>query len=243
MKKFIPVFGYVVILVILGLVLFSSEAIAQEKDSAKNVISARGTASGEYSPDTARVTLAVETEAKKLSDAINKNNEIAEKINNNVKKLLGEDDSLKTTNFQVHPVYTYDKNDEPARKLTGYKVTNQITVKTSDIRKPGQIIEAALNSGANRVAGLNYEISDTQKICNTLLQEAVQDARGEAEALAKALGVKITGISKVSSSCNEPYDGPSPVRGMGVEMLKVAPPLEAGESTVSAQVFVDFIIE
>jgi len=242
MKKFSAI-GYLALLLAFSLVFFNPQAAAQEKEQSKNIISAKGAASGDFAPDTARVTIAVETESKNLTDAIDKNNEVAEKINTSVEKLLGKDDTVKTTNFQVNPVYTYDREAESKNKITGYKVINQIQVITKDITAPGRIIETALNSGANRVSGLNYEISDTKKICKGLLEKAVKDTRDEAETLARALGVEISGISRVSSSCNGSYYQPYMARELGMDALKAAPPLKAGESTVSAQVYIDFIIE
>lgn len=235
------------VLVLLACVLLNLPVQAVEEQDYVSVISAKGSAKTEVKPDTATVTIAVESNSKKLQAAIDENNEVSEKINARIKEILGEGDTIKTTSYQVNPVYTYDKSFTPPNKLTGYRVINQIKIKTGDISKLGEIIEVSLASGANRVSGLSYEVSDTDKVCKCLLKKAAQDARAEADILANSLGVKIKGIKKVSSSCNDrqvrPYMMESFARGMGDAVTSTAPALEAGESTINAQVFVDFIIE
>lgn len=233
------------ILALLSCFLFYSPSSAVEEACQPNVISAKGSAETQVKPDTAKITIAVETEAKKLKDAIDENKATSEKIYDSIQKILDKDDSIKTINYQVNPMYTYDKSFSPPNKLTGYKVFNQIEVKTGDINKLGDIIETALDNGANRISGLNYGISDTQAVCQGLLSEAAKNAREEAEVLAQAFGVEIIGIRKISSSCNDMQVRPFMERAFAVQGkgMDSAPPLEAGESTVTAEVFVDFIIE
>ncbi|OGI02249.1 MAG: hypothetical protein A2Y25_09115 [Candidatus Melainabacteria bacterium GWF2_37_15] len=234
MKKFLTV--------LLISMVFCLPVMAVNEANNINLLSARGNAKVEIKPDMAIVTVAVETESKNLRDAIKENNAASDKVISNLKKVIGKNDQIKTTNFNVFPMYSPNSK---RNEIIGYRVNNQVQVKTYDIVKPGEIIEIALNNGANRVSGLSYGINDTQKVCNGLLEEAVKSARKEADTLAKALGVKISGVSKVTSSCNDMIARPYMMKasfGMA-EMDAAAPPLEAGETTVSAEVFVDFIIE
>lgn len=232
------------IITLLILALLVSQQVKAECPVKNNgIITAKGNASAEVKPDVANITIAVQTQSKTLVEAVNDNNALAEKINSNLKKIIGKDDQLKTTGYQVFPVYSYDKQSTPSSKLTGYKVTNQIQVKTKTISKIGQIIETALNNGANSVSGLNYSISSTQSICNSLIAQAVKNARLEADTLAAALGMKITGVSKVSSSCSDMQIQPYMMKSFAVADSAGAPPLEAGETTVSTEVYVEYIIE
>ncbi len=232
-----------IFLVLLLSILFYLPVKAFEEGGKPGVISAKGQAKIDVKPDIATVSIAVETHSRKLRDAINENNSISEKINENIKKSLSIDDIVKTTGFQVRPVYSYNKSSMPANKITGYRVTNRIQVKTPDTAKLGEIIETALNNGANRISGLNYEISDRQEICRVLLEKAAHNAKKEAEILAESLGIKIGGIKKVSSSCNDRSVRPYMAETVTRAEPHSAPPLEPGETTISARVFVDFIIE
>lgn len=237
MKKFLAI-------TLISLAL-SSQVYAHEETSNVNVISAKGSSSIDVKPDMATVSVAVETEAKKLQDAIEQNNTISKNINTALKQVIGCDDVITTKNFQVNPVYAYDKFSTPKNKLTGYKVLNQIKVKTLEVDKVAKILQTSLDNGANRISSLQFGINNTKHICNGLLEQAATDARKEAETLAKALGVKLKGIKKVSSSCGNKTPRPYMERAfvMADGVAAAPPPVESGEASVTAQVYVDFLIE
>lgn len=232
------------LLVLLIFCIFYLPANAKcECEQGLNVISVRGKATTDVKSDMANLSLAVETESRELKDAINENNIKSQKVYDSVKKLLGKDDKIQTANFNVRPIYTYDKNAKPARKLTGYTVTNQVKIRTKNIENLGVIMEIALENGANRMSSLSFGVSDREKLCAELLDDAAKNAKKEAEILADALGVKITGIKKVSTSLNNRGAVPYMARAMNEMALDAAsPPVEAGETTISAEVHVDFII-
>ena len=70
-------------------------------------------------------------------------------------------DSIETLNFSVYPEYVTDDRGENPR-VRGYRVTNQVSLKTRRLDAVGTLIDAALEAGANRVEGISFGLSDPQ---------------------------------------------------------------------------------
>ncbi|EKE04602.1 MAG: hypothetical protein ACD_20C00042G0011 [uncultured bacterium] len=240
-----------VILMILALfTLLIVPNTAQSQDLAKNnekgTLTARGTAVQTFPPDTATITLAVQTEAKTASEASAQNVRKANEVVNRIKGLINtkQGDAIQTSGYSIEPVYEYTKEQRKSI-LIGYRVTNQVTIRTKQLNKVSDIIDTAIASGANRVQGVNFTIADREAYCNRVLVEAAKNAQEEARVVAGALGVTITGIKQVNSSCGEEY--PRPVfRAMEADTMAAgvpATPIEAGDVTVQGSVNVDFYIK
>jgi len=223
---------------------FNSSSTAEENP---NIISATGTATISAEPDTTIFSLAVETENKMLSLALKENTDKARKVVAEVKKVIGKDDTIKTTGFNVSPIYNYD-NKERKSILTGYRVTNSINVKTKKISEAGKIIDAAIQAGANKTDNLDFIVENKDKYFSELLKQASNQAKQKATITATALGVKITGINRINTNFAEETVSPYYRNSFaGLELKStaagVAPPIEAGEVNLKAVVSVDFFIE
>ena len=232
-------------LVCIALLLANLQANAKDDI---NILSTSGTTTVTAEPDTAIFTLAVETENKILNSAMEENTAKSTKVVAEIKKLLGKDDSIKTSGFNVSPVYNYDSK---LRKsiLKGYKVTNSVTVKTKKTDKVGNFIDRAVSLGANRVQSLNFTVEDKDKYSDILLTQASKEAKQKALITAKALGVCIKGVKRVSTGYSSNIIQPQYNRAYAMTdsagALKEAapPPIEEGEVTLQSTVSVDFIIE
>jgi len=192
-------------------------------------------------------SIAVETENKLLSKAMQENTDKTTKVISEIKKRIGRDDSVKTTAFNVAPIYNYD-NKERKSILSGYRVTNMVSVKTKKITAVGKIMDAAISSGANRSENLDFIVENKDKYSAELLKAAAENAKRKALAAASALNINITGIKRVSVNFSDEaispyYRGSFSVMEMKTASDGAAPPIEAGEVKLNATVNVDFLIE
>ena len=188
------------------LIMFISHTVFAKilPDSTKGTISTTGTSSNNYPPDTAEIILAIETTAIAVSQATQKNNAISEKVINALKTMIDKSkgDMIQTSAYSIHPKYEYDSTRKK-NNFIGYMVTNQITVKTSNINDIGKLIDSATEQGSNRVHNINFIISDDNNYCEQLLDEATKRGKFEAAVVARSLGTAITGIKSVTSSCSD----------------------------------------
>lgn len=215
---------------------------ASDERSEEPVIRVSGSAEEDFMPDTAIVVIAVETTAGTVKEAGAQNNVKAERVVAVLKKTLGEGDTLKTSSYNVQPVYEYDT----VRKrsvLAGYRVLNQVTVRTKKVKEAGGLIDAAVMAGANRVEGLRFVVSDYSPLCEGVLKRASRRAIEEAGIVAASFGVKIKGVKEISPSCS--IEGERPVyryAGKEAKAAEAPAPIEAGAVKISADVTAVFYI-
>ncbi len=239
----------IIIMVFMAIVaLFNTTAKAEDTRAANMfILSSSGTASINAEPDTVTFSLAVQTENKLLSQAMQENNDKATKVVSEIKKALGKDDSIKTTGFNVSPIYVYDTGQRKSI-LSGYRVTNMVNIRTKKIADAGKIIDKAISCGANRAENLDFIVENKDKYANDLLKQAAEKARQKAFATAQALGVNIIGIKTVSTSFSDEIISPY-ARGVAFSAMEMksdsagAPPIEAGEIKLNAVISVNFLIE
>jgi uncharacterized protein len=232
----------------IGIMLAVPAAAAESRgEDKRGTVSVTGTATDNYPPDTAVLVLAIENTSGTVSQVSQKNNAISEKVISGVKKLLNSDagDEVKTSSYSLEPVYEYDQGTR-SNKFIGYKAVNQITVKTKQISNLGRFIDSAVEQGVNRVDNISFSLSDTKVFCKSLLQQATEQARSDAEVVAQSLGTRIVGIKDISASCGGEMPRPPYRFGIAAQeavAAKSATPVEAGtlmlQGTVSAVFYID----
>lgn len=190
----------------------------------------------QVAPDRARVQVGMETQAKTSQQAAQENNRKQAAILAAIRKLGVPDANIQTLNYSVSPVQRYD--DKLRRVvIDGYQVSNIVQVETDKLELAGQIIDAGLNNGANRVAGLDFIVKDRVKAQDQALAEAVASARRQAEVAAKAAGGTIAEL--IELTINE-FERPEPrammAMAMKAEAADAPAPISAGMNTVSVSV-------
>ena len=229
---------------LLSIGIWSGYSPAKADSQNFNLLSVNGEAKGTQSPDTAVITFGVSTLDKDMTKATNMNNQKASAIIAKIKPLLctSRGDSIKTSTYTLRQEYEYNNNQ---KLFKGYRINNRVIVKTKDVNSISKLIGTAIASGANEVQGLDFSLENTNPYCKDLLVKATQNARNEAETVAGALGVKVIGINKVSSSCSSSYRNNSPVmfKALGsMDESSSHTPIEAGDIDLNANVNIDFVI-
>ena len=131
-------------------------------DPSEQTISVSGSATASSNPDTLVIVLGVESEAKTANESLSQNsNSLNSVISSLTNSGLSEDD-IQTSNFSIYPMYDSikDFNGNWQQVLTGYRVSNILSIQTDKIDSAGDIIDAAVSSGANRVDNVSFQLSD-----------------------------------------------------------------------------------
>ena len=219
-----------------------SQAFAQTIGIRQNIISVMGTATRDVAPDEVVINFGVETQALTAVEASQKNAATMNNVVTAVKSLGISDDEISTSRFNVYPNY-----DTTGRVITGYSVSNIVSVKTDQITKASQIIDAAVDAGANRVDSIFFTLSNEldKQVRDELIADAVRDGKMKAEKALAPLGKKIIGVKSVSLA---EFGIPPPIipfEGLaraekGVEFPT---PIFKAEQQVSTSVSVIFLID
>ena len=211
---------------------------------------ATGTATTSVDPDLLNINFGVETEAKTAKEAMNANSEAMAQIVVAIKKLGITEDELGTSGFNIYPVYK-DITDPTTgiylrSELSGFRVSNILHVKTTQLTLASSILDVAVEAGANRVDGVYFTLSPKTQLAvqNDLIEQAVLNAKSKAEKAIAPLGQKIIGVKMVSLS-DFAYP-PPPIYYGGYATAEVAyskaPPIFSSDQDVITTVNVVFLI-
>jgi len=187
-------------------------------------------------PDRVQIDIGVTTRAQQSQEAAAQNARQVDAVLAAVRKAAGPTAVLKTISYSLNPNYQYHPNGgEPT--LQGYTAVNVVQVTLDELGKIGAVIDAATQSGANRVEGIQFTLRDQDAVRAEALREAASRARAEADVLAAALGLKVLRVLTVEEQSPRVV----PVRvygGAPRAMATAAPatPVEAGTLEVTADV-------
>ncbi len=225
-------------------VLATRVAMGDEQPPAaqRRTISVTGQAEVAASPDLATLAMAVETTSVKAADAATENAARSAKVAGALKTLIGTNDKITTTRYSLEPRYESVKPGERSEpRITGYVARNEVHVETHKIDAVGNMIDAAINAGANRVNGLQFTLSNRNEQLRAALEKAGAEARAQAESVAGALGVKLKDVASASTSSTPPRYFEA--RGMAAMEARAPTPIEPGTVSVSAILQVTYDIE
>ena len=187
-------------------------------------------------PDRVQIDIGVTTRAAQSQDAATQNARQVDTVLTAVRKAAGPTAVLKTISYSLNPNYQYHPNGgEPT--IDGYTALNVVQVTLDDLGKIGAVIDAAAQAGANDVRGIQFTLRDQDAVRAQALREAVLRARGEADVLAAALGLKVLRVLTVEE--NSPRIVPVRVYGGATRVTAAAAPatpVEAGTLDVTADV-------
>lgn len=230
-----------------------NQAFAQQTvvpPSREKTVSVTGSATSSVDPDIVNIYFGVEVEAVTAKEAISANSAAMTAVIDAIKNLGISEDEISTSSFNIYPVYTNEVDPKTGvyvkSEVTGYKVSNILSVKTSKLNMAGSIIDAAVDAGANRVDSIYYSLSPEKQMAvqDELIEEAVLNAKSKAEKAISPLGQKIIGVKAVSMS-DFGYPPPIPYYG-GVMMEKAAfdasVPIFSSDQDVTTTVSVMFLI-
>lgn len=165
----------------------------------------QGQGSIRVDPDLAYVNLGVVTQAPEADEAQTKN-----AINmRNILAALGElgikGEDIETSYFNVYPVYRY--SEEKGDQITGYRVSNTISVMLRDLSKVGEVIDVAIKTGATNVNSVRFTLADEEPWRDKALTLAVENGRRKAVVMATAAGEKLGPIMVIRDPKTqfEPY--------------------------------------
>lgn len=219
--------------------LAAPASLAAEPDRA--VINVTGYAQQEVAPDTAYVTVGMESIDTDAQKARTKNNLVMNQVTNAMKAMGIPAENLKTTGFYVAPNY-----DAKGGKITSYTATNNLQIKITDLDMMSRVISKAGSLGANRIQNVRFTNEKTEQIKANLVKQAVINGRRTAEAAAQAAGSQITGVKEINISSSSPSYNNAYLMG-SARMLKAEvadnTPVESGTNTLSQTVSITFYIQ
>jgi uncharacterized protein YggE len=222
-----------------GVMLLSAplaNAQAQEASSMQtqgDVIVTSGEGLVQAAPDRAFVSIAAESRAKLPKEAQQANAQAMTAVQAKLKAIGIGGDAIKTTSVDLQPEFDYQAGKQT---LKGYVARNAIEVRVDAIERVGEVVDAAVGSGATSVSGVRFDLKDRDGAEKKALQLAVTDARGRADVLAQAASRSIDRIVRIDDQNVRTVPPPRPYM-MAMKSADMAQtPVEPGQLEIRANV-------
>ena len=212
-----------------------------QTDPMNSTLFVSGSASNQTKPDKVTVSLGVETTNSTAQVALASNSDLMNKALNALKAAGVQENETSTSTFSITPNYNYSADTNEGR-LIGFTVSNSIQIQSGNIENVSKWIDTAVTSGANNVNSIYFSLSESKmnEIKNSLLKDAIDNAKTKADIAASAAGLKVIGVKSIS--VGQPVIAPPPIPLFRAEALDgggmAAPstPIISGQQEVSATV-------
>jgi uncharacterized protein YggE len=183
---------------------------AQERSNAPIENSIWVGADGKYEaqPDTALVQFNISAQQDKLQDANQKASRAADQVRQLLRANGLDPKDAQVGQFSVQPVYDYKT---AKRKLVGYRVDTNISIKLKDLAKVGPIAQGLADmEDITGDQSISYLLDDMEAAKIKAVEDALARAHSEATAVARFSGRALGELSYASVDTYEP----SPIRPM-----------------------------
>ncbi len=189
-------------------------------------------------PDTAHVTIGVETDAETTQEALAANNRQVEAMVQKLKEMEIDEQDIQTSNFNIHANYNSSGN-----RVTGYHVSNMVNVTIRDLQQAGELLDEVVQLGANRVYGITFSVDDPTALLEQARDAAMTNARTRAEQLAQSGGASVGQVIEITENIGSQPPRPMVLdRAMPEMEAGSAVPVEAGEQQFTVRVQATFAL-
>lgn len=222
--------------------------------STSNTMAFDATGEISASPDIATVSFTIKEESKEVKDAQTKVTTKEKAVLDFLDKSGVAKKDIKTESYSTYPKYDYTTSCtwvggnciQQTPKITGYEVSEYISVKIRDLTQAGDVVKGIGAVGISEMTGPNFSIEKEDQLKAQARKIAIDKAKAKAELLAKDLGVKLVRIvsfyengdyaipmyaNKAMTGAADSISAPSP-----------APALPTGENKITSSVTITYEI-
>jgi len=169
-----------------------------------------GEGTARLSPDIAQATIGVDVVADTVQEATQEASETMEAVMDALSEAGIADEDMQTTGYNIWVERGFAPAPGPAETepATGeqvrYHVTNNVSVIIRDIDDIGNVLNAAIEAGANNIFGVNFAVDDVAEFRTQARNDAVENARERAEELAGLTGTQVGRVISISEVIGQP---------------------------------------
>lgn len=194
-----------------------------------------GTGRVKVQPDVAFAVLGVITENKQLALSQEENAAAVTAVLRTLEGMGVSPQDIKTQSFTVSPQYDYIEGRQVFR---GYRVEHMLEIAIRELGRVGEIIDAAVRSGANQINSIRFSVSDPSLYYQQALNAAVDDAFAKVRTLGSKLNIVVLQVPvQIIEMGREPV---MPVP-LAYQASVPTTPVQAGMIEISARIEAIFV--
>jgi hypothetical protein len=239
-KSFIILAGMVLALLVSAC---GPATINQEAPPAMRTLSVSGNGQAHLAPDIAYIYIGVHTEKLTAAEAVAENTTQTQTLIEAIRDFGIDANDIRTSNFSIWPM---DQFDPLSGRPTGekvYAVDNTVYVTVRDLEKLGDLLDTAVQAGANTVNSVQFDVADRDAALKQARVDAIKNAEEQAKELAEAAGLSLGEVQSISFVDNQfPFqDGKGGGGGAAVEAAAV--PIQPGQLTFMVSVNMTYALK
>lgn len=220
--------------------------------AATNTISVTGEGVAYAVPDTATFSVSVVETAPTVKAAQDKATAKSNAIIDYLKGAGVAAKDIQTADYSVNPQYVWSQQVCPAgsycpggkQTLTGYQVSQTLSVKVRDTAKAGDLLAGVGSRGASQVSGLTFEVADKDAVQQQARDKAIAQAKDKARKLAVSLGVSLVRIVGFSENGQGPIMYARAAGAMSsAEVAAPAPEIPVGQNKITSNISLTYEIQ
>lgn len=228
MLTMVIIIGLIIALIIVSLSNRPVVNVGEGAGVQKDTLSVSGNAELTVEPDQAVLYVTVLTEGKTAKEAQDQNKANANSV---IRALILQGISDKDIETSTYNLRKKTEWDPVTRKNVdkGYMLTHTLKVTTTKIDKAGNLVDTAINAGANGVDMISFGLTKEteKKVRAEALEKASEAAKEKAESIAKSLNLRLGKITSIQESNVYYASYDYAPKAVGIEM--------AGETQIQPQ--------
>ena len=142
-------------------------------------------------PDMAKITFGIEHQDQDPNVAYLAVDKVTKSVLDALTGFGIKSNDIQTSQVRLDVMRDFKNN---RNQVIGYVAGHSLTVHVTQLDQLGHVISAALQSGANEMRGLSFDVKDRHALLKRAKTRAVENAIAEAEHLAMAAGVTLSTI-------------------------------------------------
>lgn len=218
-----------------------SRATAAETDETRTInVSGEGRVA--MTPDVAVLNLGVNMRDPQLATAQSNATAAMDAVRAALLNAGVAERDIQTSQYSVWVEQDYNQPNQP---VIGYNVTQTVTAKVRQIDAAGDVIQVAVDAGANQINGIWFTLEDTSDAVRQARELAVADAQARAEHLASLSNATLGPVQTISEGYSTP-GMPVPYQASGAayaEKAAAAPSIDPGTMEVIVSVSVSYAMQ
>lgn len=207
-------------------------------------LSVSGSGDAFLAPDIAYIYIGVHTESPTAAEAVADNTAQTETLMQAIRDFGIDAKDIRTTNFSIWPMDRFDPSTGAPSGEKTYAVDNTVYVTVRDLDGLGDLLDTAVQAGANTVNSIQFDVSDKDDAMKQARADALKDAEAQAQALAEAASLTLGEVQAISFVDVQPYpifDGKG--GGGGALSEAAAVPIQPGQLTFTVNVNVTYALK
>ena len=211
-------------------------SVAASSSSINPGVITSGDATVSKRPDIAFISVGVEAQSSSATGAQSALATLANKLIAKAKSLGIPDKDINTSGYSVGPIYSPDGR----AVITGYQAGESLNLKWHNVDNVGSALDGLVQQGGAMRIGVSFGLNDPKSAQAEARSLAIADAKGRANAMAKAAGVQLGQVLRITdqTQVSRPPMYDYTARAATSDQTNVP----VGQLDVTVQVEVDFAL-